>query len=45
MGFGVGYSSTHDGIGSAAVARSAEERGQAAIIFAEHMHIPDVTGR
>ena len=40
MDFGVGYFPTHDGLGPAAVARTVEERGQAALLFAEHTHIP-----
>jgi alkanesulfonate monooxygenase SsuD/methylene tetrahydromethanopterin reductase-like flavin-dependent oxidoreductase (luciferase family) len=38
--FGVGYFPTHDGIGPAPLARLVEERGQAALLFAEHTHIP-----
>ena len=40
MEFGVGYFPTHDGIGPGEVARKVEERGQNAIYFAEHTHIP-----
>jgi probable F420-dependent oxidoreductase len=40
MEFGVGYFPTHDGIGPGAVARLVEERGQDALFFAEHTHIP-----
>jgi len=40
MEFGVGYFPTHDGLGPGAVARLVEERGQAALFFAEHTHIP-----
>src|SRR4051812_36441912 len=40
MEFGVGYFPTHDGIGPGEVARRVEERGQDAIFFAEHTHIP-----
>src|SRR6266540_2317552 len=40
MEFGVGYFPTHDGIGPGEVARKVEERGQNAIFFAEHTHIP-----
>ena len=40
MEFGVGYFPTHDGIGPGDVARKVEERGQDAIFFAEHTHIP-----
>ena len=40
MEFAVGYFPTHDGIGPGPVARLVEERGQAALYFAEHTHIP-----
>jgi probable F420-dependent oxidoreductase len=40
MEFGVGYFPTHDGIGPGEVARKVEERGQDALFFAEHTHIP-----
>jgi probable F420-dependent oxidoreductase len=40
MDFGVGYFPTHDGMRPGDVARLAEERGQDAIYFAEHTHIP-----
>jgi probable F420-dependent oxidoreductase len=40
MEFGVGYFPTHDGIGPGDVARKVEERGQDALFFAEHTHIP-----
>jgi probable F420-dependent oxidoreductase len=40
MDFGVGYFPTHDGIGPGEIARRVEERGQSAIFFAEHTHIP-----
>jgi probable F420-dependent oxidoreductase len=40
MEFGVGYFPTHDGIGPGDVARLVEERGQDALAFAEHTHIP-----
>ena len=40
MDFGVGYFPTHDGIGPGEVARRVEDRGQSAIYFAEHTHIP-----
>ena len=40
MDFGVGYFPTHDGMGPAAVARLVEGRGQSALFFAEHTHIP-----
>jgi probable F420-dependent oxidoreductase len=40
MDFGVGYFPTHDGMTPGAVARLVEERGQSALFFAEHSHIP-----
>src|SRR2546421_1368667 len=40
MEFGVGYFPTHDGMGPGEVARLVEERGQDALFFAEHTHIP-----
>jgi probable F420-dependent oxidoreductase len=40
MDFGVGYFPTHDGMDPGAVARMVEERGQQALVFAEHTHIP-----
>lgn len=40
MDFGVGYFPTHDGVGPGALASMVEERGQAALLFAEHTHIP-----
>src|SRR3712207_6045471 len=40
MEFGVGYFPTHDGIGPGPLARRVEERGQGALFFAEHTHIP-----
>jgi probable F420-dependent oxidoreductase len=40
MDFGVGYFPTHDGMSPGALARLVEERGQAALYFAEHTHIP-----
>jgi probable F420-dependent oxidoreductase len=40
MEFGVGYFPTHDGVGPGTVARTVEERGQDALFFAEHTHIP-----
>ncbi|RZU53166.1 putative F420-dependent oxidoreductase [Krasilnikovia cinnamomea] len=40
MEYGVGYFPTHDGIGPGALARQLEERGQDALFFAEHTHIP-----
>ncbi|MEU4221253.1 LLM class F420-dependent oxidoreductase [Actinoplanes sp. NPDC026623] len=40
MEFGVGYFPTHDGIGPGALARRVEERGQDALFFPEHTHIP-----
>jgi probable F420-dependent oxidoreductase len=40
MDFGTGYFPTHDGMTPGAVARFVEERGQSALFFAEHTHIP-----
>jgi probable F420-dependent oxidoreductase len=40
MEYGVGYFPTHDGIGPGTLARKLEERGQDALFFAEHTHIP-----
>ncbi|GHJ43923.1 LLM class F420-dependent oxidoreductase [Catellatospora sp. TT07R-123] len=40
MEFGVGYFPTHDGMRPGEVARLVEERGQDALFFAEHSHIP-----
>jgi probable F420-dependent oxidoreductase len=40
MDFGVGYFPTHDGVRPGEVARLVEERGQDALYFAEHTHIP-----
>jgi probable F420-dependent oxidoreductase len=40
MEFGVGYFPTHDGVGPGPLARIVEERGQDALVFAEHTHIP-----
>ncbi len=40
MEFGVGYFATHDGVGPAELARLIEERGHAALMLAEHTHIP-----
>ena len=40
MDFGVGYFPTHDGVGPGEIARKVEERGQSALFFAEHTHIP-----
>jgi probable F420-dependent oxidoreductase len=40
MEFGVGYFPTHDGMAPGEIARAVEERGQDAIYFAEHTHIP-----
>ena len=40
MDFGVGYFPTHDGMRPGEVARLVEDRGQDAIYFAEHTHIP-----
>jgi probable F420-dependent oxidoreductase len=40
MDFGVGYFPTHDGMRPGDIARRVEERGQTALYFAEHTHIP-----
>jgi probable F420-dependent oxidoreductase len=40
MDFGVGYFPTHDGIRPDALARMLEKRGQDAVFYAEHTHIP-----
>ena len=40
MDFGVGYFPTHDGMRPGEIARRVEERGHAALFFAEHTHIP-----
>ena len=40
MDFGVGFFPTHDGVRPGEVARLVEERGQDALYFAEHTHIP-----
>jgi probable F420-dependent oxidoreductase len=40
MEFGVGYFPTHDGVAPGPLARLLEERGQDALFFAEHTHIP-----
>jgi probable F420-dependent oxidoreductase len=40
MDFGVGYFPTHDGMRPSDIARRVEERGQSALFFAEHTHIP-----
>src|SRR3954471_11607220 len=40
MDFGVGYFPTHDSMGPGPLARLVEERGQDALVFAEHTHIP-----
>ncbi|GLY93729.1 LLM class F420-dependent oxidoreductase [Actinoplanes sp. NBRC 103695] len=40
MEFGVGYFPTHDGVGPGRLARIVEDRGQDALVFAEHTHIP-----
>ncbi|WIM93468.1 LLM class F420-dependent oxidoreductase [Actinoplanes oblitus] len=40
MEFGVGYFPTHDAVRPGEVARRVEERGQDALFFAEHTHIP-----
>ncbi|HEX4733987.1 MAG TPA: LLM class F420-dependent oxidoreductase [Thermoleophilaceae bacterium] len=40
MDLGVGYFPTHDGMSPGALARFVEDRGQSALFFAEHSHIP-----
>jgi probable F420-dependent oxidoreductase len=40
MDFGVGYFPTHDAMAPGPIARLVEERGQTALFFAEHTHIP-----
>jgi probable F420-dependent oxidoreductase len=40
MDFGVGSFPTHDGMGPGPLAAMVEERGQDALFFAEHTHIP-----
>jgi probable F420-dependent oxidoreductase len=40
MDFGVGYFPTHNAMPPGALARLVEERGQSAVFFAEHTHIP-----
>jgi len=40
MDFGISYFPTHDGIAPGALARLLQERGQDALYFAEHTHIP-----
>jgi probable F420-dependent oxidoreductase len=40
MEFGVGYFPTHDGMNPGEMARLVEDRGQNALFFAEHSHIP-----
>ena len=40
MDFGVAYFPTHDGMDPGTLARMLEERGQDAVYFAEHSHIP-----
>ena len=40
MDFGVGYFPTHQGFTPGDIARFAEQRGQGALFFAEHTHIP-----
>ena len=40
MDTGIGYFPTHDAVDPAAMARLVEERGHAALYFAEHTHIP-----
>lgn len=40
MDFGIGYHPTHDGMRPGALAAMLEDRGQDAVFFAEHTHIP-----
>ncbi|MER7007539.1 LLM class F420-dependent oxidoreductase [Dactylosporangium sp. NPDC000555] len=40
MDFGVGYFPTHNAVAPGPLARLVEERGQSALFFAEHTHIP-----
>ena len=40
MEFGIGYFPTHDSVGPGHLAARLEERGQDALFFAEHTHIP-----
>ncbi|WP_432824539.1 LLM class F420-dependent oxidoreductase [Dactylosporangium sp. CA-092794] len=40
MDFGVGYFPTHNAMAPGPLARLIEERGQSALFFAEHTHIP-----
>src|SRR3954447_15499548 len=40
MQTGIGYFATHDAVDPAAMAQLVEERGHAALYFAEHTHIP-----
>ncbi|HTJ31861.1 MAG TPA: LLM class F420-dependent oxidoreductase [Dactylosporangium sp.] len=40
MDFGVGYFPTHNAVAPGDIARLVEERGQSALFFAEHTHIP-----
>jgi probable F420-dependent oxidoreductase len=40
MDFGVGYFPTHNAMPPGALAHLVEERGQSAVFFAEHTHIP-----
>ncbi|MGI5241159.1 LLM class F420-dependent oxidoreductase [Dactylosporangium sp. CA-139066] len=40
MDFGIGYFPTHNAMAPGDLARLAEERGQSAVFFAEHTHIP-----
>ncbi|WP_028935325.1 TIGR03619 family F420-dependent LLM class oxidoreductase [Pseudonocardia spinosispora] len=40
MDFGIGYHPTHDGMRPGALAGMLEQRGQDAVLFAEHTHIP-----
>ena len=40
MESGYGYFPTHDAVDPATLARMVEQRGHAALLFAEHTHIP-----
>jgi hypothetical protein len=40
MESGFGYFPTHDAVDPATLARMVEQRGHAALLFAEHTHIP-----
>ena len=44
MDFGIGHFPPHDAVGPGEIARRVEERGQSAIFFAEHTHIPGRAG-